>query len=82
MNIREWFGCNIQYDSSTNFNKSLDELLRLYVQAVTQYLKLDSMADAQNLLIKASATNLPRSRPCFLNGWNQRVFSQHNGLQL
>ena len=66
MNIREWFGCFVQYDPSTNFNKSLDGLLELYAQAVTQYFDFDSVTDAQSLIIEATDKRLSTGQSLFL----------------
>ncbi|WP_342576451.1 hypothetical protein [Paenibacillus sp. FSL M8-0142] len=72
MNIREWFGCSVQYDPSTNFNQSLDDLLKLYADALTRYLKIDSAPDVQGLIIEASGNQLTRGQMLFLDWFESK----------
>lgn len=70
MNIREWFGCPVQYDASSNFNKSLDTLLKLYAEAVSRYFALLSVKDLEDLLTKVSASHMSKGQQLFLE-WFQ-----------
>lgn len=72
MNIREWFGCSVQYDPSTGFNQSLDDLLSLYANAVTQYFEIDSVPDVQSLLIEASGHRLTKGQRLFLDWFESK----------
>ncbi|MBY9079572.1 hypothetical protein [Paenibacillus sp. CGMCC 1.18879] len=72
MNIREWFGCFVQYDPSTGFNKSLDDLLEVYAEAVTRYFQIDSASGAQELIIKASGSQLTKGQTLFLNWFESK----------
>lgn len=72
MNIREWFGCFVHYDVSTDFNKSLDNLLKLYAEAVTQYFGLLPVEDVQQLIIVASNSRLSKGQKLFLDWFESK----------
>lgn len=67
MNIREWFGSQSQYNKSTDFNQNLDNLLNLYMKAVTQYFKLKSTNNVQDMIESLKSHQFSQTDNLFIN---------------
>ncbi|MFC5529968.1 hypothetical protein [Cohnella yongneupensis] len=67
MNIRVWFGVDVNYDQETLFNKSLDSLLTLYAKALTQYFHLEMINNVSELITVTKTKELDIGRRMFLD---------------
>jgi hypothetical protein len=71
LNIRKWFGVEVNYDENKKFNISLDALLELYKEGLIRYFNLDDANNSGELVKTLKTTELDIGASLFLD-WYER----------